>query len=272
MAFNGVSLDSVSSVAQSTAAQEFAKGFFSSNLGAFANPFPHSAKTAVALFSDKTTTGALDSLARSTAMPEFAKGLFGSSLSTFAEPLARSTAFDGLRPGGIRGLDTGPIEDQIWATARIEKSDNNSTGAILSFDLVDALSPGLALMWTGATVSLFSENPERARHVAASGRELLRHVLELFAPDNAVLAWIVRPDYLHDKRPTRRARLHFAISRQSDSLDSGQQDLVKEFVELYSELSGLSHVKAPRLPVDRGIDLLQRVRAVLTKLILSRRP
>lgn len=73
--------------------------------------------------------------------------------------------------------------------------------------LLWAVDPALIATWRGAKQALSSDNPDRARHVAISLRELLTHVLQRIAPDARVESWTSDPEHFHDGRPTREARL-----------------------------------------------------------------
>ncbi len=59
----------------------------------------------------------------------------------------------------------------------------------------------------GARESLKSKNPDRARHVTTSIRELLTEILHRFAPDDEIRKWSNDRSYYHNNKPTRRARL-----------------------------------------------------------------
>ena len=92
-------------------------------------------------------------------------------------------------------------------------------------DLLDKLNSDFITLLQGARQSLESSNPDRARHLAVSLRELFAHVLQALAPDDSVRSWCNDPDYYDEKgRPTRRARL-FYVSRALN------QDPFSRFVE-----------------------------------------
>jgi hypothetical protein len=52
-----------------------------------------------------------------------------------------------------------------------------------------------------------SENPDRARHVSTSLRELYTHIVHRIAPDSEVQSWTSESSHFHNGRPTRKARL-----------------------------------------------------------------
>jgi hypothetical protein len=71
------------------------------------------------------------------------------------------------------------------------------------------LDPGLIRLWEGAEHALRSNNPDRARHVATSLRELFTHVLHKLSPDNEIRQWNQSPELYDKNKPTRKARLLF---------------------------------------------------------------
>lgn len=79
-------------------------------------------------------------------------------------------------------------------------------------------------MLNGARSSLRSDNPDKARHVTTSVRELFTHVLHRLAPDKAILQWTEDSSHYHNGRPTRRTRLLYICRQFSD-------DPMKKFVE-----------------------------------------
>src|SRR5439155_9335890 len=84
-------------------------------------------------------------------------------------------------------------------------------------DGLTELDPGLLNVWRGARVALSPQNPDRARHVAVSLRELFTTVLHRLAPDDSVKEWTSDPDHYDEKgRPTRRARYQFICRTIND--------------------------------------------------------
>ena len=80
--------------------------------------------------------------------------------------------------------------------------------AVPSIDyLLRQFDSSLCPLLAGARQSLTSKNPDRARHVTTSLRELFTHVLHSLAPDADVSSWTSQGSHFHSGRPTRRARL-----------------------------------------------------------------
>lgn len=114
--------------------------------------------------------------------------------------------------------------------------------ALVSFD--DRL---LALI-NGARQALNSENPDRARHVTTSVRELFTQVLHGLAPDAEIKAWTNDKTHFHNNRPTRRARLLYICRKFScDPLTKFVEDDVRAALTLVDSLNAGTHVVESKL-------------------------
>ncbi|MEO0770904.1 MAG: hypothetical protein AAFY72_16030, partial [Cyanobacteria bacterium J06649_4] len=117
-------------------------------------------------------------------------------------------------------------------------------------DELASFDSSLLTLVNGARLSLRSDNPDKARHVTTSVRELFTHVLHYFAPDNDIKSWSSDPNHYHNNRPTRRARVLYICRRFSngpltkfveadvkatlalvDSLNSGTHGIESKFSE-----------------------------------------
>ena len=74
-------------------------------------------------------------------------------------------------------------------------------------ELLAALDSSFRDVWKGAKVALYSDNPDRMRHVVVSLRELVNHVLHRIAPNDEIKRWTTDHNHFHDGRPTRAARV-----------------------------------------------------------------
>ena len=92
---------------------------------------------------------------------------------------------------------------EIQIVAEIEEETS------ICIPLLEDVDPDLARPYAGARDALRGENPDRARHILSSLRELWNHLLRRIAPDKEVLKWISKDDkdLLHEEKPTRRARI-----------------------------------------------------------------
>ena len=99
--------------------------------------------------------------------------------------------------------ESGSDESEVQLVAEMEQE---ASGCIA---LLQAVDPSLALPYIGARDALRGSNPDRARHVLSSLRELWGHLLRRLAPDDRVLTWATSDDkeLLHEGRPTRKARI-----------------------------------------------------------------
>lgn len=107
-----------------------------------------------------------------------------------------------------------PIKQEQSADFEIEASRaiENEIEASLD-DLLSALNSDFHRLLQGAKDALRSGNPDRARHITSSLRELFTHVLHTIAPDLEVMEWSSDPTHFHDGRPTRSARVLYVCRR-----------------------------------------------------------
>ena len=108
----------------------------------------------------------------------------------------------------------------------------------------------------GARAALNTDNPDRARHVASSLRELIGHILRQLAPEDKIRGWNTDPSYYHNSRPTRKARLLY-LCREFDfaPLSKFVGADVKSAIYLIEALNAETHVISRRL-TDRQLQAL----------------
>ena len=141
-----------------------------------------------------------ESLSDLTAMPSFVMP------SVSRELLVAGHVVASLSPE-----DDGPEEDEEAVLSDVRETTSSA------HDLIYAIDPGLAKAYQGAREALLSGSIDRSRHVLGSLRELWGHLLRTLAPDDKVLPWAVGKDdaFLHEGKPTRRARLSY-VCREID--------------------------------------------------------
>lgn len=106
----------------------------------------------------------------------------------------------------------------------------------------------LLTLLKGARESLNSDNPDKARHVTTSARELFTHILHGLAPDAEITKWSTDAGHYHDNRPTRRARLLYICRKFScDPLTKFVEDDVRAALALVSSLNAGTHVVQSKL-------------------------
>lgn len=140
---------------------------------------------------------------------------------------------------------------------------------------VDALladfNDSLCRLLQGARSSLVSDNPDRARHVTASVRELFTQVLHALAPDDEIRDWSTNEQHFHNNRPTRRARLLY-ISRHinSDPLTRFVEDDVGAALSFVDSLNAGTHVVESRLTESQLRAIVSRMESLLVFLLQLR--
>ena len=106
----------------------------------------------------------------------------------------------------------------------------------------------LLTLINGARQSLRSDNPDRARHVTTSLRELFTQILHGLAPDDEIRAWTNEASHFHDNRPTRRSRLLYICRKFScDPLTKFVEDDVRAALTLVDSLNAGTHVVESKL-------------------------
>jgi hypothetical protein len=137
--------------------------------------------------------------------------------------------------------------------------------------LLEAFDVRLSRLLHGARQALIDDNPDRARHVTTSVRELFTQVLHALAPDNDIRQWSSSPELFHDNRPTRRARLLF-ICREinCDPLSRFVEDDVRAALSFVESLSYGTHVVESKLTHSQLSSIVSRVESLLVFLLQLR--
>jgi hypothetical protein len=106
-------------------------------------------------------------------------------------------------------------------------------------ELLGRLDAGLIALLGGADAARKSSNPDRVRHATTSLRELITHVLHRLSPDDEVRRWTSDPNYFHEGRPTRRARLLYIVRAVNvpplDAFTNADVESTVKFIELFQE-------------------------------------
>ena len=163
------------------------------------------------------------------------------------QDLVRVPSF--VLPGATRELTTAsyalkalyPLEDEAEEEGlRLAAVKEESEGSDL-IRLLEKVGPEFVALYTGAEEALVDRNPDRTRHVLASLRTLWDNLLWKLAPDKDVGDWISeRGDegYLHNGKPTRRARIHYILR---DQIDTPLRRFVETDTKAWLELYALCH-------------------------------
>lgn len=137
--------------------------------------------------------------------------------------------------------------------------------------LLEAFDERLVALLYGARQSLRDDNPDRARHVTTSVRELFTQVLHTLAPDDDIRAWTTNDDHFHNNRPTRRARLLFICRHiDCDPLSRFVQDDVRAALSFVDSLHSGAHVVESRLSTVQLASIVSRMESLLVFLLQLR--
>ena len=120
-------------------------------------------------------------------------------------------------------------------------------------ELLWEINPYLLDLLQGARQALNTDNPDRARHVTVSLRELVRDVLDRVASDDSIRDWTNNPRHYHEGRPNRRARgLYINREIYSGPLSKCVNADVASVLTWFQALNAETHVIPPRL-TDREL-------------------
>jgi hypothetical protein len=141
------------------------------------------------------------------------------------------------------------LELDVLDRISIEEKEEVDAGGLPAVDEeLAGFDDQLLTLINGARASLRSDNPDRARHVTTSMRELFTQILHGLAPDDEVRKWSADPDHYHDNRPTRRARLLYICRKFScDPLSKFVEDDVRAALTLVESLNAGTHVVQSKL-------------------------
>ena len=144
-----------------------------------------------------------------------------------------------------------------------------------SFPSVDALladsNDGLCRLLQGARDSVISDNPDRARHVTTSVRELFTQVLHTLAPDDGVREWSTDEQHFHNNRPTRRARLLYICRHiNCDPLARFVENDVRAALSFVDSLHAGTHVVESTLTEPQLRSIVLRMESLLLFLLQLR--
>jgi Predicted pPIWI-associating nuclease len=175
-------------------------------------------------------------------------GQGGAAVVELAEAeTANSASVANVLLGGNSELDQ-PIEETILT------------------DELRRISEDLDNRWQGARYAINPRNPDAARHFCTSSREIIAQILEIKAPDDAVLDAIPDCPMLDSGKPVRRAKIDYLLA--SSNLSNEQ---LSKFVETdVVDVSGLfrvfndgTHGSAGTLDVDALRALKDRVEGTI---------
>lgn len=114
---------------------------------------------------------------------------------------------------------------------------------------LSAISTDLDQRWKGALFALNPRNPDAARHFCTSSREVIVQMIDLKAPDNAVLA--TNPAArLPDGRVARREKINYLLTQHGAnhaSLGNFVEADIDDVMNLFKMLNSSTHGEAGKL-------------------------
>ena len=135
-------------------------------------------------------------------------------------------------------------------------------------DRLGEINSDLPNLLQGARAALNADNPDRARHVASSLRELIGYILRQLAPEDKIRVWATDSSYYHNGRPTRRTQLLYICREINfDHLSEFVDADVELALTLINALHAEAHVIDRRL-TDRQLQgLMDRTESLLLFLL-----
>lgn len=161
------------------------------------------------------------------------------------------------------------VLEQISVEDIEENEDTDGWGCLPSVDEeLESFDDRLLILLNGARESLNSDNPDRARHVTTSVRELFTQILHGLAPDDKIRAWSGDKDHFHNGRPTRRARLLYICRDLScKPLEKFVENDVQAALTLVDSLNAGTHVVESKLTEHQLKAIVHRMESLVLYLI-----
>lgn len=127
---------------------------------------------------------------------------------------------------------------------------------------LSSISPDLDSRWRGALFSLKPQNPDAGRHFCTSAREIFVEIFKIKAPDGEVLIKFPDCGINHENKPTRRAKIHFLLSKKG-LFNEGLEDFIEKdianILELFSIFNEGTHGSAGQFELQKLIAIKKRV-------------
>ena len=129
-------------------------------------------------------------------------------------------------------------------------------------DEIAIVSEELDSRWRGALYSLSPRNFDASRHFCSSSREIFTVILELKAPDEAVLTAMPECSTTDRGNPTRRSKIRYLLQAkeaESSALVEFVDADVQNILELFDLLNAGAHGEAGRYDLSQLSAIKRRV-------------
>lgn len=136
---------------------------------------------------------------------------------------------------------------------------------IITNELSD-ISPDLDARWRGALFALSPINPDAARQFCTSAREIFVNLLDLKAPDEAILAANANIQLTQNGRVPRREKINFCLSRsgqQSPELATFVEDDINNVMDLFGTFNPATHGEAGKYDFSQLSAIKTRVEGAI---------
>jgi len=129
-------------------------------------------------------------------------------------------------------------------------------------DELNSISTELDNRWRGALFSLNPSNPDAARHFCTSAREVFVQILEIRAPDDAVLARDPECEKTDGGIPTRKSKIKYILVNagivNDAAVDFVDED-VKNVLQLFRIFNDGTHGSSSRCDLNKLLAIKTRV-------------
>ncbi len=167
---------------------------------------------------------------------------------------------ESLAAPGIRADDREELAGQLSETVLEPWQTGPSSARADLFDILAVLDPELPDWLKAAWDDIVRDGPKSASKVANCAVECIDRALRVAAPTADVLVWLEgipsKSDYLHDGRPTRKARVMFVMrnrARRDTALAVAQIDALGKLIqEVMNNLQSVKHGEAPSIVTMRS--------------------
>lgn len=121
--------------------------------------------------------------------------------------------------------------------------------------------------WTGALFALSPANPDAARHFCTSAREVVISILDVSAPNDAVVREVPDCEMFDRNSPTRRSKVRYLLRRKgiaSDELADAVSGDVDNVLSLFRVFNEGTHGHAGRFTMTELTAIRTRVESAVS--------